>query len=746
MKRFLVAGACCATLLACSDGSGRDETCAIDLPPADALRAGSWDPGFVLPGINGDAPGVFTTALGADGELYAGGIFSFAGSASARNVARWTADAGWDALGDGLEGAVTAAAVAPDGALWVTTSDWADDFASYWHTIRRWDGSWQQIAIVSLPPGLGEPQRAGIQRMIFDEAGNLVVAGDFSAIDGVPISRLASLGPGGWDGLGADPDGPVFALLADASGLCVGGAFGQIGGISAARVACRTPSGWTALDLQDFFGAGVVRALVRDADGRLYAGGFFRLSALSTNDGGSVARRNGGAWELLDRGVGIWDAISRINSPGLVRDMAWIDDELVVGGTFDNAGGTNGSGRAVVDVQHLARMRPGTSSWEDAGRAPLAVGIAFGGDNVFSLATDSTDLYAGGIFSSIGGAIAFNVARRSGDEWSGLVHPGDSSLGIEGSVEALAAGPCEIFLAGSFARAGEVEASNVASFRADVGYQALGAGLDESVTALAVHPDTSELFAAEMVCVETAELLDCTHSRVMRWDGASWNVFAAIAPMSIFALQFAADGSLYGAGGGEIGNVVRWTDGGWEPVGGDVDGPALTLLIESDGSVIAGGIFETAGSTPARNVARWDGNEWGALGDGLDNPVLTLALHDDRILAGTQKGFASNPTSPLVAAWDGSAWANVGTALEQGAFTPQIHELVSGGDYLVAVGQFPFLGGAALLEGDAWTVVAGMNQFGQAAVLRSEGLYIGGGFSVVEDQPSVGLGLLRAEP
>jgi trimeric autotransporter adhesin len=721
---------------------GGASACPSDPPPADALRAGSWDPGFVLPGVNGEAPGVFITALGPDGELYVGGLFSFAGSVSARNVARWTARDGWRALGQGVAGAVTASAVAPDGALWVATSDWTEDLTSYWHTIRRWDGAWEEVAVVTLPPDLGEPQRSGIQRMIFDQAGALVVAGDFTAIGDTAVSRLATLGPAGWDGLDAAPDGPVFALLADASGLCVGGAFGQIGGIPAARVACRTASGWTALDLDDVPGAGFVRALSRDPSGRLYAGGAFSLSDPAANDGGSIARRDGDAWVLVDRGVGIWDAVSQTNTPGLVRDMAWVGDELVVGGTFFNAGGTTASGVATVDVEHLARIRPGTRSWQDAGKAPLAVGVAFVADNVFSLSTDGADLYAGGIFSSVGGASAFNVARR-GDAWAALTGPADGAFGVEGSVATLAAGRCEVYLAGSFARAGGVAASNVASFRPDEGHAALGAGLEGSVTALAVHPETSELYAAEMVCVESPELVDCANTRVMRWDGASWSTFAPTSAGAVFALGF-ADGTLYRAGTGEIGNVVRWTDGAWEPVGGDVDGPAYALLFDSDGQVIAGGEFATAGDVAARNVARWDGRAWSALGEGIENPVHALARHGDRIVAGTQKDFSAIPASPLVAAWDGSTWANIGTALEEGAANPQIRKIVSGGDYLVALGQFPFLGGAAVLEGNSWTVVAGMNQFGQAAVIRPEGLYVGGGFSTVEGRPSVGLGLLRA--
>ena len=745
LRRLAVAGACGVVVAACGDGSSDGEPCASELPPGAALRAGSWDPEFVLPGVNGDAPGVFTITLGPDGDFYAGGIFAFAGSVSARNVARWTAEDGWSALDAGVEGVVTASAVAPDGALWVTTSDWTEDFSSYWHTVRRWDGRWREVAVVTLPPGLSDPQRSGIQRMVFDQAGNLIVAGDFSAIDGLQLSHLAILGPGGWGGLGAAPDGPVFALLTDDSGLCVGGSFGNIGGISASRVACRTQSGWASADLDDFNGGGIVRALARDADGTLYAGGFFSLSDPATNDGGSVARWNGSDWELVDRGVGIWDTLSQANTPGLVRDLAWIGDELVVGGSFLNAGGTTADGRAAVEVEHVARFRPGTSSWEDAGKAPLAVGIAFAGDNVYSLATDGQVLYAGGLFSSVGGESAFNIARRVDGAWAALDHPTDGSLGVEGSVGAVAAGACEIYVGGSFARAGGIEASNVASFTPDTGYAALGAGLEGTITALSVHPHSGELYAAEMVCVESPGLLDCTYSRVMRWDGDSWNIFAAVSEVSLFALGFDADGTLYGAGSGAIGSVVRWTDTGWEPVGGDVDGPALALLIESDGSLIAGGIFETAGGMAARNVARWDGRDWSALGAGVENPVLTLVRHGDRIVAGTQKNPGSSPVSPLVAEWDGTAWANVGAALEGGAFNPQVHRLVSGGDYLVAVGQFPFLGGAAVLEDDAWSVVAGMNQSGRDAVIQPEGLFIAGGFSAVEDRPSVGLGLLRAE-
>ena len=714
-----------------------------------ALLAGEWDEGYVLPGLNGEAPGVLATALGPDRVLYAGGFVSHAGATRTRNVAAWTAEGGWTALGDGLEGAVTAMAVAPDGALWVSTSNFSSDFTSYHHLIHRWDGAWEEIARVELPENVPEPHRSGVQRMRFDSAGDLIVAGEFTSIDGVALSHLAVLHGTTWTAIGVPPDAPVYALSVEGDEICAGGRFASIGGVTASRVACWDGSQWTPRDLVDPATGGVVHALARGPDGTLYAGGIFALSDLSTNDGGSIARWDGAGWQLIERGLGIWDALSQQNTPGLVRDMAWVGDELLVGGTFENAGGTSSVGEPVIEVRHLTSFRLESSSWTDPGAAILGVGVAFAGDNVFSISSAAGIVYVGGIFSSVGGATAFNVARRDGESWASLTTPGEGDFGVEGSVAALAQEQCGVYVAGSFARAGGVAASNVALFRAGVGFTALGPGLDGPVTALAVEAATGDLYAAETVCVELAGLVDCAQTRVRRWDGVSWTTFAGTQPGALFSLVLGADGSLYGAGSVAdaegSGGVLRWNGSAWGALGGGVSGIALALFDDGEGGLIAAGEFETAGGVPARNIARWetDGASWSPLGDGLENTVLALASFDGRIVAGTQKGLGPDPATPLVAAWNGTAWESIGAALEEGASSPQIRALTSGGGYLVAVGQFPFLGGAALFDGTKWTILTDMNFMGSAAFLRSEGLYLGGDFNLVDGKPAVGVALLR---
>ena len=255
---------------------------------------------------------------------------------------------------------------------------------------------------------------------------------------------------------------------------------------------------------------------------------------------------------------------------------------------------------------HLASFRPEPSSWTDSGAAILGVGVPPSSATTSSASSTDGAVFAGGIFSSVGGTTAFNVARRDGESWALLTTPGEGDFGVEGSVAAFAQEPCGVYVAGSFALAGGMAAANVALFRAGVGFTALGPGLEGPVTALAVDAATVNLYAAETVCVELPGLLDCAQTRVRRWDGVSWTTFAGTQPGAL-SLVLGADGSLYGAGSVAdaegSGGVVRWTGSAWEALGGGVSGMALALFDDGEGGLIAAGAFETAGGAGAEHRA-----------------------------------------------------------------------------------------------------------------------------------------------
>jgi hypothetical protein len=87
---------------------------------------------------------------------------------------------------------------------------------------------------------------------------------------------------------------------------------------------------------------------------------------------------------------------------------------------------------------------------------------------------------------------------------------------------------------------------------------------------------------------------------------------------SVRTLAVAPDGSLYAGGdfttaGAVMTNrIARWDGARWHPLGSGMDRGVSTLSVEAltfgpDGSLYAGGEFTTAGGKPSSYIARWTG-------------------------------------------------------------------------------------------------------------------------------------------
>ena len=128
-------------------------------------------------------------------------------------------------------------------------------------------------------------------------------------------------------------------------------------------------------------------------------------------------------------------------------------------------------------------------------------------------------------------------------------------------------------------------------------------------------------------------------SSIAHWDGQAWSPlgdgvryssgYGQIA--TVYDLQLAQDGSLYVVGDFDsvlrrngravtARGIARWTNAGWEPVGGGLGtayglGAVRGLAEGPDGAIYASGIFENAVNPdgiaiPARSVARWKDGGW----------------------------------------------------------------------------------------------------------------------------------------
>jgi hypothetical protein len=332
--------------------------------------------------------------------------------------------------------------------------------------------------------GLGWPGTDGPIYAIAAEGRYVYVAGEFTRAGNVSAQNIARWDRTNfeWSALDAGVNGPVRALALADGKLYVGGDFtqaGALGTISPLAIWDTTGFSWSLLGTGL---AGNVTAIAADNTSVFVGGMFSRVGATAYPSKVSLVRYTHSSQQ--------WSVINS-SSSDLIRALALSSPDLYVGGTFlkSTIEGTYNY------TQNVARWR---GSWHD-----MAGGVTVGA-MVTDLAVDSAgSLYATGEINVIGGRVAHGIARWDGQSWSamgnlvglgnkaGLLAVGSSifvgrsatandcgftkgiarwngttwqhlDAGVDGQVYALAAVGDELFVGGSFSRAGGNPVSNFA--------------------------------------------------------------------------------------------------------------------------------------------------------------------------------------------------------------------------------------------------------------------------------------------
>lgn len=328
-------------------------------------------------------------------------------------------------------------------------------------------GGWDPL---SFPVGLDASRTFSI--LAAQGPNQVLMGGEFTQIGDVPASRVARWDGSRWQALGLDRaegvNGPVLAIANAPDGsVYVGGAFSSAAGTPAWNIARWDGVRWTGMG-GGLSGRGfaVVRALVVDAAGRVYAGGTF-------NDAGGVpvdhlAIWDGQRWQPWPGGGVRSDGVS----PATVHAMAWRGSRLWVGGEFTTAGEVASGGIA---------------EWNGTGWSSPGGGIGFPGFNPFvrTVLVRGNDVFVGGRFTRAGGVDATNAARWDGSHWNAL------GSGTDGAVSILRGLGSDVIAAGAFRTAGDHAAVGVARWDGRA-WQALDGGVggaEPVVTALESAPD-----------------------------------------------------------------------------------------------------------------------------------------------------------------------------------------------------------------------------------------------------------------
>jgi Tol biopolymer transport system component len=476
---------------------------------------------------------------------------------------------------------------------------------------------------------------------------------------------------------------------------------------------------------------GFIYSMATAPSGLVYLGGTF--SACEEVLASNVAAYDPRTRRFLALGSGAANGVSG-GSFGGVYALAFIGDDLYVGGAFDAAGGQPASNVARWDG----------SNWSRLG-SPESNGV---NGVVLDLATAGADVYVGGVFSAASTVPARSVARWNGSNWFAL----GAGVGASGDpqVFAVLVAGSEVYVGGAFSQAGGQPANNVARWNGSV-WSALGSGTGNGTNGVvnALAAIGSEVYVGGQYSVAGGQSADA----LARWNGSAWSVVGTPAANGVSGgvLELRAAGAdLYVGGfftvaGDQTANAVaRWNGSVWSSLGtGAQNGTnntvwALTLVA---GEVFVGGEFNSAGGEPASFMAGWDGTRWRApgigAGNGLNNGVDALAVYGADLYAGGEFTQAAGQPASKVARWNGSNWATLGSGEANGVDSRVFALQVFANDLYVG-GRFGNAGGQpanqiARWNGSVWSDVGGGVGGAFPSVLAIEAvgadLYVGGEFT-----------------
>jgi trimeric autotransporter adhesin len=648
----------------------------------------AWLPGQSLPGVNGQIGALLAWDPDGSGpltmRLAVAGSFSIAGDALVGNVASYDPPTRtWSRLGSGA-GATTftpqivALAQAANGDL-IAAGSFSQVDGVPAQRIARWNGAtWQEV---------GGGLNAAARSVAVLANGAIVVAGFFQTAGTTPTSGLASFDGAVWTDISMGLGTSVQSMLALPNGdLVVCGAPGSSGLGPVRRFDGVT---WSAV------GTGLVGSateIVREPNGDLLVAGSFSGGG---NDG--FARWNGANWSFIPLSSSWFGPAS--GGGGL---LALGNGAFVTGGiyAFVNPG--------YADIVGL---------WD--GSAWQALGGALSMSANGSAATEfarlpNGDIVAGGAFSAAGGQGAASIAAWNGSDWSAL------NDGPIASVHAVAEMPNgDRIVGGDIVRMDTTAVRNIARFDGTA-WQPLGAGLDRTVTTLLPLPNGdliaggrftspqgvarwngsawlplgpglagTNLPVAALLRLPNGDILAAGDTGVRRWDGSAWLPTGWNTPAR--CLFAAPDGSIYaGVEGATTRTVRRWNGVDvWTQVGWTFSGPINALGMLPDGELIAAGNFASAGGVAGSTIARWNGTLWLPFGGGIQGIASALAVrpNGDIVVGGSTALFGTS----RLARWRDGQWSPLGSPSPNGNVLAMLQR--PNGN-LVIGGAFATVGGA----------------------------------------------------
>lgn len=340
------------------------------------------------------------------------------------------------------------------------------------------------------------------------------------------------------------------------------------------------------------------------------------------------------------------------------------------------------------------------------------------------------------------------------------------ALGLLGGVNTVAVSGTNVYVGGSFTKAGSVNATNIARWNG-TSWSALGNGVNDRVYAIAVQGN--QVFAGG----KFTQAGSVNVNFIAKWDGSSWSALGTGANNGVggyvYTLAARTDGpaGVYVGGAFVVANksdgtsltanyIAQWISNSWSTLGTGVGGYVYGITVSGSNAYV-GGNFTTAGSVGANHVARWN-NGWAALTNifgqnGVNGYVNAIAVNGSNVyVGGNFTGAAGSTGFTNIARYDYSmpalpTWRSVGVGLNDIVLT-----MAANGTNVYVGGYFTLAGTnsakrIARWDGTSWSALSSGLSSGPDRLEPGDGqIYVGGGFTTAGGKPSDGFAIWHETP
>jgi len=298
---------------------------------------------------------------------------------------------------------------------------------------------------------------------------------------------------------------------------------------------------------------------------------------------------------------------------------------------------------------------------------------------VYALEEFNGELYAGGLFTEIGGINANYLARWNGSAWAPV-----ANLITFMAADGLYANDTALFIGDG----GRVRYWNGTALLNLTGQSS--SSFNSTVYALAHYQDT-------LYC---GGFFSSPFARVAKWNGTAYESLtsgcnAQVGVLTPFDDQLFVAGNFQLAGDSLVNHTALWNGQAWNRMGAGVNDDVFVHCFFQD-TLYIGGRFTQANGQPASRVAKWNGSQWVRVGGTLNDFVGTMTVYRDQLYIG---GAFTSPSR--IARLDGNTWVPVGSGCNDRVITLDVYN-----DTLFVGGQFTQAGGIAASRIAKWHLPA----------------------------------------